>query len=166
MRLPFLFCFLLLLTPALGQKTPSLDARMARWRAQLPTLGPAAVLDSCSKALKGSATRLQQATLYSLQGSALRMGGQLPEALEHHRRALQLRRQLLGDQHEDTANSHQNIGNCYFYLDDLEPAKTHYLKSLAIKTKLFGADSPKLILLYNNIGNCYQRDQNHEKAVF
>lgn len=166
MRLFALFCLLLLLTPVQGQKTKLSDAQLAHWRALLPQLGPTAILDSCAKALRGPASRLQTAALYSLQGSALRMAGQLPEALERHRRALQLRRQSLGEQHEDTANSYQNMANCYFYLDELEAAKMHYLKSLAIKTGVLGADNPALILLYNNLGNCYQRDQNPEKAVF
>lgn len=166
MRCTLLFCLNLLLTAATAQPSSGLDARLLRWRAQLPTLGPEAVLDSCVGAFAGAATPVQTAALHSLQGTALRMAGRLAEALAAHRLALRLRLRYLGARHEETANSYQNIANCYINLDAVAQAREYYLRSLAIKNTLFKADDVQMIPLYHNLGNCFQRDQNTGRAVF
>lgn len=166
MRWSLLFCCNILCIAATAQQVAGLDARLARWRSSLPALGPEAVLDSCARALGQPAHPAQVAALHSLQGSALRMAGRLEEALAQHRHALRLRLRHLGERHEETANSYQNIANCYFNFDSIAKAKACYLRSLAIKKRIFKPDDAQMIPLYNNLGNCFQRDQNADRAVF
>lgn len=168
----FLLVFILsgLCLPAVlsGQSEQArLEKRIEGWRPLLRNDVWQAAADSCAallRALPPGAGLPVQALAWSLQGSALRQGGRLDEALAAHQKALGIRRRALGPAHEETANSLQNIGNCLLDMGRHREAGKWFNEALRIKERLFGQGSPQLIPLYNSLGQYYRLEPDVEKA--
>ena len=72
-------------------------------------------------------------------GNVFWNSGDLEKANLIHRRALEMRRAVLGDEHGDVASSLHNLASLAFMVDDLETAERLYLESLAIAQGAQGA---------------------------
>ena len=68
-------------------------------------------------------------------------GEELEAAAETHRRALALRSKLCGTRHDDTANSHERLGDVLLDLRQWEDARGHYEEALSIKRENLGSSS-------------------------
>jgi len=73
-------------------------------------------------------------------GNALWNTGQLDEAMVVHRRALEMRRAVLGDEHGDVGSSLHNVASLAFIDGDLETAERQYEEALRIAVAAHGAD--------------------------
>lgn len=144
-----------------------LEKRIESWRPYLQSDRAPAVIDSCKAILPAlSSTRKPRlrALALSLQASATAQIGKREAALFLHRQALALRLKSLGARHLETANSYQNIGNCYLTMDLPEQAGPFLKKALAIKENLLPQGSPQLIRIYNNVGQYYLDQSSFVKA--
>ena len=80
---------------------------------------------------------------------------QYDKALEYYQKALEIRKQVLGESHPDIALSYYNIGNIYHSQGDYDLALEYYQQSLAIRKQVYGESHPDVALSYNNIGVVY-----------
>ncbi|MEM9460456.1 MAG: serine/threonine-protein kinase [Myxococcota bacterium] len=85
---------------------------------------------------------LLHADLDNNLGTICRVAGALDEALEHHQRALQRRREVLGDDHPDVGRSLTNIGNVLSAQGRLTEAEDHLRRGLAHAERTLGPEHP------------------------
>ncbi len=68
--------------------------------------------------------------------------GRYEEAEPLHKKALELRKKLLGEDHPDVATSLNNLGLLYNNQGRYEEAEPLYLQALELRKKLLGEDHP------------------------
>jgi tetratricopeptide (TPR) repeat protein len=76
-------------------------------------------------------------------------------ALEYQKKALLLRRELLGERHQDTALSYNNVGNTYCDLGDFRAALEHSEKALSLQRDLLGEMHRDTARSYGNVGRTH-----------
>jgi tetratricopeptide (TPR) repeat protein len=108
-------------------------------------------LEHFEKALALSDTDLYKAMTFNNLGLAHWNDGNNTLALEYHFRALDIRRALVGEAHEQTASSYNNIGLVYAGQDN-DNALTYYDKALTVFQKVYPAQHPKIASVLVNIG--------------
>ena len=80
-------------------------------------------------------------------------------------KALEMRKQSLGEEHLDTALTMNNLATLiYTVKKDYAGAEDLFKRSLAIRQKLQGDDHPDLAILYNNIGELLSRRGDYKAA--
>lgn len=87
------------------------------------------------------------------------------EALEYYRKALEIREDVLGREHPDTAASYNNIGAVYKKQSDYPEALEYFFKGLKIYERVWGTDHPDIAISYNNIGTIYHLKGEFNKAL-
>ena len=80
-------------------------------------------------------------------------------------RQITLAEELYGTEHENTANSYNEIGLVYHAQGDYPKALEYYFKALEIYEKVLGKDHPNTASSYNNIGSLYYQQGNYPKAL-
>mmetsp|Transcript_12657 Transcript_12657/g.18185 ORF Transcript_12657/g.18185 Transcript_12657/m.18185 type:complete len:206 (+) Transcript_12657:63-680(+) len=108
--------------------------------------------------------RLEQAEMHSKSGYDLYKRGHYKEALEEYRKTLSVYRELLGEDHRDTATVYEDIGNVLLDQDQPDQALLGYRKSLEIRQKLVGEDHIDTAQSYCNIGNALAY-KDHDEAL-
>jgi len=83
------------------------------------------------------------------------MLGSFDSVLENYRNALEIRKELFGEQHPDIATSLNNVGNCYGEQGDLKAALEYAQQALTMRRVLFGEQHPDIAASLNNVGSCY-----------
>ena len=91
--------------------------------------------------------------------------GDYNKALEYLNKALDIRKQILGEKHVDTAASYNNIGVVYYSLGDYNKALEYHYKALNIQKKILGGNHKDIGISYNNIGNNYSYLGDYDKAL-
>lgn len=81
-----------------------------------------------------------------------------------HSKALQIRQQVLGENHPDTAASYNNLGYSYEKLGNYEKGLEYMTKALKIRQQVLGEEHLDTVVSYFNVGSCYERINEHEKA--
>lgn len=104
---------------------------------------------------------LLAATLNDL-GECYAKNGKLDQAEAAHRRALDIRRRLLTDYHDDTAESVNNLGHVFFYWGQYDEAEGFYREALEMRQVVLPANHPKIAESYNNLG--VVADARHDSA--
>jgi len=79
--------------------------------------------------------------------------------------ALEIRLQVLGEYHLDTANSANNLGIALGKLGRFEPAIAALQRALDIRTRTFGLEHPEVAATIFNIGNVMQQAGDLRSAV-
>jgi|GEM_PF-3580647 len=94
------------------------------------------------------------------------------KALEYYGKALEIRRQVLGENHPNTATCYDNIGVIWYKKDNYDKALENLEKALAILRQVLGENHPDIATCYNNIGvvwcdkgDCDKALEYHEKAL-
>jgi len=64
------------------------------------------------------------------------------KAKEYYLKALQIQKDVLGENHPDTAASYGNLGTLYDKSGEYEKAKEYYLKALQIRKDVFEENHP------------------------
>jgi CHAT domain-containing protein/Tfp pilus assembly protein PilF len=85
--------------------------------------------------------------------------------LVYWKKALNIRKELLGENHLDVATSYNNIGNVYSEKGEYELASENLFKSLQIRKELLGENSFPVASCYNNIGNVYKDMNEYDMAL-
>ena len=79
-------------------------------------------------------------------------------------RALDVRRECLGDNHPSVATSWNNLGNLHRKMGDLESAGPCYLQALELFKNLYGEKHPSIATLNGNLGTLFRKRGKMEEA--
>ena len=82
-------------------------------------------------------------------------------------KALSIRRQLYGNEHEEIAISYSNIGTLFNDADNINKALESYVKAMSIRKKLYNGDTIQhsIATLYNNMGRLYRLKKDFDRAL-
>lgn len=83
--------------------------------------------------------------------------GRFDEAEEQLRRALVIRRQLYGTNHEEIAETVNALGEVRYDRGDFDGAERLYDEALAMRVRVFGDEHPAVAATLDNLGNIYQQ---------
>ncbi|MBK9367396.1 MAG: tetratricopeptide repeat protein [Deltaproteobacteria bacterium] len=126
-------------------------------------------LDELDTALALFATaagdRVMEAHLHADRGVILGELGEHRKALEMETRALDLRRELLGERHPDTAASYDNVGGTLSALGEHRKALEMATRALDLRRELLGERHPDTAASYNNVGGTWSALGEHRKAL-
>ena len=86
-------------------------------------------------------------------------------ALEFHNKALEVHRNILGENHTHTATSYNNIGLIYNHQDKYDLALEFYYKALEIHRNILGENHTDTATSYNNIGAVYANQDKYDLAL-
>lgn len=86
------------------------------------------------------------------------------QACQNLSKALQIREQVLGEQHPDTATSLSNLANMYYGQGRYAEAGPLYLRALAIRKKVLGAEHPDMAASLNNLALLYLHQGKYAEA--
>ncbi|MBQ7694404.1 MAG: tetratricopeptide repeat protein [Lentisphaeria bacterium] len=87
------------------------------------------------------------------------------KALKYLEKALEIRRQVLGENHPDTATCYNNIGSAWWSKGDCDKALEYYGKALKILRQVLGEKHPDTATCYNNIGSAWHGKGDYDKAL-
>ena len=108
----------------------------------------------------------QVATCYSWIGIAVFTAtSDYDQALDYFYKVRDIREKVLGEDHQETAQSWANIGLMLGYQGQYDQALKILLKALPVLERDLGAGQEYTITLQNNIGLIYQKQGNVNKAL-
>jgi CHAT domain-containing protein/tetratricopeptide (TPR) repeat protein len=90
--------------------------------------------------------------------------GKYAEGIVPGRQAMAIRRELLGEDHPDYADSLNNLGMLYQNTGDYAKAEPLLRQALEIRKRALGEDHPDYALSLNNLGMLYQNTGDYAKA--
>lgn len=102
---------------------------------------------------------------YGNIGLVYRNLGEYNKALDYYFKALEIRKDVLGEKHPNTAGSYGNIGVVYHNLEDYDKALEFYNKALEIDKDVLGENHHDTAISYNNIGVVYDELGDYDKAL-
>ena len=119
------------------------------------------VVESVEQAVpRIDATFAEQPTLESAVrhaiGRTFARLGRFDEAEEQLRKALAIRRRILGADHPDIAETVNALGEVRYDRGDLDGAERLYDEALAMRVRLFGDTHETVAATLDNLGNVYQ----------
>jgi len=91
--------------------------------------------------------------------------GDYAQMLEHHKRALELRKKLFGEDDPNTAAAYNNVAIALKKLSRYDEALVAYEKAQQIKVKILGADHPDTAMGLVNIGSFFDEMGNVDAAL-
>lgn len=87
------------------------------------------------------------------------------KAFEFAEKSLQIRKNILGDSHPDTATSLHTLGYYHQRNENNDRAASYYEQALEIRMASFPANSPEISLTRNNLSVVYQALKQYDKAL-
>ena len=90
--------------------------------------------------------------------------GKYREAEPFHRKALQIRGQVLGEEHLDTASSYNNLAGLLQAQGKYEEAEPFYRKAMKIREQVLGEAHPDTASSYNNLAVLLKAQGKYEEA--
>jgi tetratricopeptide (TPR) repeat protein/predicted phosphodiesterase len=106
-----------------------------------------------------------KANILNSIGATLSRLGNHKEALTYNQQALEIRQQLFGEKHPDTAPSLNNVGNTFCELGDHKEALSNHKKALQIRQEFFGEKHPDTARSLNNVGSTYGELGDRKEAL-
>jgi tetratricopeptide (TPR) repeat protein len=113
----------------------------------------------------GNKDRAYEASLWHDLGVIHESQGHHREALELHQRALATRREILGDEHPDTAQSLAEVATSYGNRGNWAKAVELSTRALEIRLKILGDEHHDTAASLNNLGWAYQQQGDGRKAL-
>jgi tetratricopeptide (TPR) repeat protein/predicted Ser/Thr protein kinase len=107
---------------------------------------------------------LVEASIRTTLGSTYRELGMHSAAEPHLRRALELRRQALGDEHPETLRAMNQLGLLNWRQGRLDQAETLYRKALDTSRRLRGPDDAETLTYEMNLANLYRAQGRYKEA--
>jgi serine/threonine-protein kinase len=107
---------------------------------------------------------LVQARLQSAMGRVYDSLGLYDQALRLHESALATRRELLGEEHLDVAESRIALGNVRWHRGEYDAARPLLGEGLAIRERLLGPEAPLVADSLQNLGNLLWSRGEYEEA--
>ena len=110
-------------------------------------------------------TKLRLGTAALGRGRAL-TGSREEKSLAHLGEALQIRQELLDENHADVGECYHRIGAVHWYIRaDYEQALSYLIKSIAIQEKTLPSDSLALAKTYHALGSTYDCMEEYDVAL-
>jgi len=109
-------------------------------------------LEKAVRYYAGTPDELMSATAMNDLGECHVRNDKYDDAEPVYQRALDIRRRLLTNFHEDTADSINNHGHVFYYRQQYDQAERLYREALDIRQALFPANHPKVAEGCNNLG--------------
>ena len=88
-----------------------------------------------------------------------------PDILEDFYRLLELFQKVYGMDDPNTATIFNNIGLCYYYMDQPQKAIENYREAIRIDSLSYGPEHEHTAYIYNNIGAVYSENDQPKKAL-
>lgn len=104
------------------------------------------------------------ASLINLVALFFQLSAQYEAALSLFNRSLNIREQVLGPEHEDTAYSLNNLANIYQTLGKYDQAEPLYCRALSIWEKTLGLEHQFVSNALNSLGSLYQTQGKYKQA--
>jgi len=79
--------------------------------------------------------------------------------------AMQIREEILGINHQDTALVYNSIGNIYFRMCEYNNSLLFYQKAFKVREEVLGKEHPETATTYDCIGEVYRNQGEYEKAL-
>lgn len=92
-------------------------------------------------------------------------GENYTELLDEFKRLLALFIKAYGENDPNTGTIYNNIGLCYYYLNQQKDAILNYQKALRIDELSYGSEHEHTAYIHNNIGAAYSENDQPEKAI-
>jgi tetratricopeptide (TPR) repeat protein/predicted Ser/Thr protein kinase len=105
-----------------------------------------------------------EASIRTTLGSTYRALGAYPAAEPHLRRALELRRQALGDEHPETIRAMNQLGFLNWRQGRLDQAEALYGKALETSRRRLGPDHPDTLAYEFNLATLYRSQGRYKEA--
>lgn len=99
--------------------------------------------------------------LATLQGKL----GRYQEDIEYSQRSLDIRMEVFGDRHPDTAFSFSNIGLAYGHLGNAKAQLDYQLRGLELRSQVLGLHHPETIISFQNVCTAYKDTGEINKAL-
>lgn len=107
---------------------------------------------------------LSTAFVYNRYGFTLLQSGKYQEGDKYLKKALSIRRNLLGERNPDTAATINNVGYLYYLCEDFNTAEEHLKLALAIRLEVLGDLHVGTATTYNNLGRVYLKRGDYKLA--
>ena len=91
--------------------------------------------------------------------------GKSKEALSYLNQALDIFKELFGEEHPETSAIYEYIGSVYQFKKDYENALKNVNKALDLNKKILGDNHPDISYIYNKIGLIYKEMKEYDKAL-
>ncbi len=88
-----------------------------------------------------------------------------PQILSYFQQLLELFQKAYGPNDPNTGTIYNNIGLCYYYMDQPDAAIKNYREAIRIDRFTYGEDHESTAYIYNNIGAVYSETDCPEKAI-
>ncbi len=134
------------------------DWRIADSRRALADLERRAALDPAGQ------QRLKEADRLNRLQDALRRQGKYKEGIDPCRKAMEIRGELLGENHSDYASSLNSLASLYRGMGQYAKAEPLYRQGLEIRKRLLGEDHPDYASSLNDLAVLYNDMRDHAKA--
>lgn len=131
-----------------------------------PDLKVRTALDRAAAGIEGKFAKqpLVEASIRRTIGVTYAGLGIYPEAQIQLEKALELRRQVLGDEHPDTLIVDQNLANVYLDQGKFSKAETLFSWTLEIQRRILGEESPDTLTSMFDMADVYLHEDKPEKA--
>ena len=120
----------------------------------------ASALKYCKKAIQiqpeNNEAHVLSGDIYTDTASAYQSIGDYNRALDYYKKALEIRKARLGEEHPDTAKTYNNIALVYRDMGNSEKALEYNVKAIRIRESSLGKDNVDTATSYNNIALVYR----------
>jgi tetratricopeptide (TPR) repeat protein len=106
-----------------------------------------------------------EALCYDYLGSLYNNCQDYAKGIEYMEKALEMHRELFGEESERVASNYCDIGYGYFGLNKYDEAYECFKKAAAIQEAVFGEKHRETATTYNNIGSYFQKMKDFDKAI-
>ena len=107
----------------------------------------------------------ETAIAYNKCGNAYYLFSNYSQAIEYHKKTLEIRKNVFGVKHPKSARSYNNIGHDYYRMGDYPQALQYYQKALEILKEVLGVEHPNTAGSYVNIGVIYYKMGDYPLAL-
>lgn len=114
---------------------------------------------------KNEVGSLALAELYDKIAYSLSFLGKYQEAMPYAEKVLAIRKQVLGEEDLQSANSLSNLADLYYYQSSYFKALPLYQKALVIREEQLGENHPDVAKSLNNLANVYESQGCYEEAL-
>jgi len=114
---------------------------------------------------KNNSNSEEAASAYNNIGVAYDNRGDYKNALIYMKKGLEMRKQLLPENHSDIATSYNNIAGVYGKLGNFDEALRYYGKSMEIKHKILPENHKYIPAGYHNIATVYLKKADYTNAL-
>lgn len=105
------------------------------------------------------------ALVYANKGDLYYALQKYSEVIHLNKKALEIREEVLGENHKDTAYSYNCLANAHYQLKEYRKGIVFYKKSIEIRKEILGEDHEDTIWSYHALAHCYYNLKQYITAI-